>query len=333
MVKQVIRNIGIFGTGSWATALTKVLTDNKFFVNWYFPKKTIADKVKVSGKNPNYLSNIKLDVRQIQFYNNANMLVKNSDVLLFAIPSAFFLKTAKIDKTLLQDKILISAVKGIVPKYHQTLYEYFHYTLNLPSKNIVIISGPSHAEEVSLGKKTYLSFSSTSKLTAEKISKLFNTNYIYAHYSNDVKGVEYAAVLKNVYAIGIGIAHGLNYGDNFIAILLSRAAKEMYWFLHALHLNDRDFLSASYLGDLVVTAYSEYSRNRRLGNYVGKLGNVDDALKQMKMVAEGYYNAKSIHLKNMEIGVSLGFAESVYKILFHKKDPKSVYIELESLLN
>ncbi len=333
MVEKDLKNIGVIGTGSWATALIKVLTDNKHNINWYFPKSAIAKQIMADGKNPNYLSDSKLDINYIKFYKNANEMAEHSDVILFAVPSAFFLKTAKIDQTLLQDKILISAVKGIVPQHHQTLYEYFHYTLDLPSKNIVIISGPSHAEEVALGKKTYLSFSSKSKITAEKVCKLFDTNYIYSHYSNDVKGVEYAAVLKNVYAIGIGIAYGLEYGDNFIAILLSRAAKEMYWFLHALHLNDRDFLSASYLGDLVVTAYSEYSRNRRLGNYVGQLGNVDEALKKMKMVAEGYYNAKSIHLKSKEIDVSLGFAESVYKILFQKKDPKTVFTELESLLN
>ncbi len=332
MAETTVNHIGVVGTGSWATALIKVLTENGHMVNWFFRKPPVAAKIIDTGKNPKYLSDTKLNTELLHFFDDLDQFICQSDILLFAIPSAFFLKVFNT-KACLKEKILISAVKGILPEYHQTVSEYFIDTLQVPPENVVIISGPSHAEEVALSKKTYLSFSSKSKTTAERICDLFSTDYFYLHYSDDVKGVEYAAVLKNVFAIGIGIAHGLGYGDNFIAILLSRAAKEMYQFLQALQLNDRDFLSASYLGDLVVTAYSEYSRNRRLGNFVGQYGNVDEALGKMKMVAEGYYNAKSIHLKNKELKVSIDFAETVYQILFEGKNPATVFREMEPALN
>ena len=332
MAERTVKHIGVVGTGSWATALIKVLTENGHRVNWFFRKPDIAEQIKKTRHNPNYLSSAVLQTKRIQFFSDIDAFVCQSDILLFAIPSAFFLKVFKT-KACLKDKILISAVKGILPAYHQTVSEYFIETLQIPKENVIIISGPSHAEEVALKKKTYLTFSSGSESTAKIIRHLFSTDYIFSHYSDDVKGVEYAAVLKNVFAIGIGIAHGLGYGDNFIAILLSRAAKEMYAFLHALHLNDRDFLSASYLGDLVVTAYSEYSRNRRLGYYVGQYGNINDALKKMKMVAEGYYNAKSIFLKNKELQVTLNFAETIYNILYQGKDPKSAFRQMEPKLN
>ena len=332
MVGTTIKHIGVVGTGSWATALIKVLTENGHRVNWYFRKSSVSAKILETKRNPKYLSNTILQTDQINFYTDLDLFICESDILLFAIPSAFFLKVFK-STACLKEKILISAVKGILPEYHQTVSEYFIETLQVPAENVVIISGPSHAEEVALQKKTYLAFSSKSDATAKKIGQLFSTDYIYTHYSNDVKGVEYAAVLKNVYAIGVGIANGLGYGDNFIAILLSRAAKEMHAFLYALHLNDRDFLSASYLGDLVVTAYSEYSRNRRLGYFTGQTESIEKALGKMKMIAEGYYNAKSIHLKNKELKVSIDFAETVYHILFQKKDPKSAFREMESLLN
>lgn len=332
MAKTIVKHIGIVGTGSWATALIKVLTENGHRVNWFFRKLSIAEQIKVTNSNPKYLSETTLQTKKIQFFSDLDEFICQSDILLFAIPSAFFLKVFNTTSCL-KEKIIISAVKGILPEYHQTVSEYFIETLKVPNKNIVIISGPSHAEEVALQKKTYLSFSSKNESAAKEIGQLFSTDYINTHYSDDVKGVEYAAVLKNVYAIGVGIAHGLGYGDNFIAILLSRAAKEMYAFLYALHLNDRDFLSASYLGDLVVTAYSEYSRNRRLGYFVGQNGDVEKALSKMKMIAEGYYNAKSIYLKNKELKVSLDFAEMIYKILFCNENPKSVFLKMESLLN
>ncbi len=332
MAERTVKHIGIIGTGSWATALVKVLAENKHRINWFFRKSDIAEQIKKTGHNPKYLSNVVLQTERIQFFSDLDSFVCQSDIILFAIPSAFFLKVFKT-KACLNDKILISAVKGILPDYHQTVSEYFIETLQIPKENIVIISGPSHAEEVALKKKTYLTFSSACESTAKSICNLFSTDYIFSHYSDDVKGVEYAAVLKNVFAIGIGIAHGLGYGDNFVAILLSRAAKEMHAFLQALHLNNRDFLSASYLGDLVVTAYSKYSRNRRLGYYVGQLGNPIDALNKMKMIAEGYYSAKSIFLKNKELNITLYFAETVYNILYLEEDPKLVFRQMEPELN
>ncbi len=332
MAESIVKHIGVVGTGSWATALIKVLTDNGYPVNWYFQKPAIVKQIKKTDRNPKYLSNIKLNTGLLYFFEDLDQFICQSDILLFAIPSAFFLKVFKTTACL-KKKILISAVKGILPEYHQSVSEYFIDTLQVPPENVVVISGPSHAEEVAMCKKTYLSFSSKDESTAKKVYQLFSTNYIYAHYSDDVKGVEYAAVLKNIYAIGIGIAKGLGYGDNFIAILLSRAAKEMHAFLYELHLNDRDFLSASYLGDLVVTAYSEYSRNRRLGFFVGQHSNVGEALGKMKMIAEGYYNAKSIHLKNKKINVSLEFAETVYQILFKDKNAVIAFQEMEPALN
>ncbi|HIE15919.1 MAG TPA: glycerol-3-phosphate dehydrogenase [Bacteroidales bacterium] len=332
MAKSTIKHIGVIGTGSWATALVKVLTENEYTINWYFHKPTTVNKIKQSKCNPKYLSDITLRTEKINFYTQLDEFICRSDVLLFAIPSAFFLKVFS-SSICLKEKILVSAVKGILPEYNQTVSEYFVKTLNISEKNIVIISGPSHAEEVANKKETYLTFSSRHNVTAQNIGQLFQTDYIHIHFSDDVKGAEYAAVLKNVFAIGIGIAYGLGYGDNFIAILLSRAAKEMHAFLQALHLSERDFLSASYLGDLVVTAYSKHSRNRRLGYYIGQYGDVEKALSKMKMVAEGYYNAKSIHLKNKELSVSLKFAEKVFLILFHAKSPEQTFMEIEKFLN
>jgi len=277
---------------------------------------------------------LELKIKRIAFYTSPEEMINDSEVVLLAIPSAFLLDIIKnIPASVWKEKFIISAIKGLLTNKNLSIFQYFTEELNVPKENLLVVAGPSHAEEVALNRKTYLTLGTINKRLGNRLCKMFSIkNFLHTRYTNDILGIEYAAVLKNIYAIGIGIAHGLGYGDNFIAILFSRAAQETQEFLNALHITNRNLLTSPYIGDLVVTAYSPFSRNRTFGTMIGKGYSVKTAQLEMNMIAEGYYNAKSIYEINKRLGADINFAELVYKILYENASPHKEFTQLEKIL-
>jgi glycerol-3-phosphate dehydrogenase (NAD(P)+) len=326
--------IGVIGSGSWATALVYILTVKRYNINWLVRKQENINYIKEFKRNPNYLRDLELKVKRINFYTSAEELVNDSDVILLAIPSAFLLDTIKnIEPKIWRDKYIVSAIKGLLTDKNLSIFQYFTQELYVPKENIIVVAGPSHAEEIALERKTYLTLGTLNKRLGNRLCRMFRIKkFLHTRYTDDVLGIEYAAVLKNIYAIGIGMAHGMGYGDNFIAILFTRAAQETHDFLSKLHINDRNLLTSPYLGDLVVTTYSPFSRNRTFGAMIGKGYSVRAAQMEMSMIAEGYYNAKSIHEINQTLGADMAFAETVYKILYENASPRRLFAKLEDVL-
>ncbi len=326
--------IGVIGSGSWATALVYILTVKRYHINWLVRKQENINYIKEYHRNPNYLRDLELKVKRIDFYTSAEELVNNSDVILLAIPSAFLLDTIKdIEPKIWREKYIVSAIKGLLTDKNLSIFQYFTQELYVPKENIIVVAGPSHAEEIALERKTYLTLGTLNKRLGNRLCRMFRIKkFLHTRYTDDVLGIEYAAVLKNIYAIGIGMAHGMGYGDNFIAILFTRAAQETHDFLNKLHINDRNLLTSPYLGDLVVTTYSPFSRNRTFGAMIGKGYSVRAAQMEMSMIAEGYYNAKSIHEINQTLNADMAFAETVYKILYENASPRRLFAKLEDVL-
>ena len=260
--------IGVLGSGSWATALVKILTDSKLHVNWYVRDQEQAKKTKSSSRNPNYLSEVKFRPRRITVSNDINEVVSKSEWLVTAIPSVYLESELKKINQPLKDKIIVSGVKGFIPETQLIVGEHLHQYYQLPLEQFVVIGGPSHAEEIALERLSYLTLASKDKVKATKLHQLLGTSYLQMKISNDVVGIEYAATLKNVYALASGIAHGLGYGDNFQSVLISNSTREMNLFIKKISKNKRNINHSAYLGDLLVTAYSLFSRNRRFGNMI-----------------------------------------------------------------
>jgi len=325
------KKIAVIGGGSWATALVKILIDNNHRIKWWMRDHEAITFIKNYHRNPKYLSSVHLTLRRCKLYKNLRRVLATSDIIIIAIPAAFIKDTfSKIPTKrlihreiwmLLKKKIIVSAVKGIVPDENLVVMDYFQNTYKVIPANYVLISGPCHAEEVAQEKLSYLTFSSSNDKNAAKIASLFKCRYTKTAVSNDVYGNEYAAVLKNIFAIASGISHGVGYGDNFQAVLMSNAIQEMKKFINTLHPLQRDIKSSSYLGDLLVTSYSQYSRNRTFGNMIGKGYSVKSAQIEMSMVAEGYYAVKSIHQLNKELKVDMPITEAVYNILYEQIAP------------
>ncbi|MCT4614533.1 MAG: NAD(P)H-dependent glycerol-3-phosphate dehydrogenase [Marinifilaceae bacterium] len=313
--------IAIIGGGSWATAIAKMLQENNLELNWYMRNvESIAD-FKNTGHNPRYLTGVEFNTEKITFYSNINKIVKNSDILIFAIPSAFLKNALKKLKQPLEDKVIVSAIKGIVPEDNLIIGAFFNEKYNVPIENICIISGPCHAEEVSMERLSYLTVSCQDTNKANSISKMLSCAYIKTTTSDDIYGTEYASVLKNVFAVAAGICHGLRYGDNFQAVLISNAIQEIKRFVNTVHPIDRDIKSSAYLGDLLVTAYSQFSRNRTFGTMIGKGYSVRSAQLEMLMIAEGYYAVKCIKEINDKYNVHMPITMAVYNILYQKISP------------
>jgi len=326
--------IGVIGSGSWATAIVYILTTKRHNVNWFFRNEENIKYIKEYHRNPNYLRDLELKVKRINFYTSVKELVNDSDVILLAIPSAFLLDLIKdIEPKIWREKYIVSAIKGLLTEKNLSIFQYFTQELYVPKKNLIVVAGPSHAEEIALGRKTYLTLGTINKRLGNRLCRMFRIKkFLHTRYTDDILGIEYAAVLKNIYAIGIGIAHGLGYGDNFIAILFSKAAQETKDFLEKLHITNRNLLTSPYIGDLVVTTYSPFSRNRTFGSMIGKGYSVKAAQMEMSMVAEGYYNAKSIHEINNKLKVDITFAETVYQILYENASPRRLFEKLEDVL-
>jgi len=277
--------IGVLGSGSWATALVKILTDSKLHVNWYVRDQKQAKKTKSSSRNPNYLSEVKFRPRRITVSNDINEVVSKSEWLVTAIPSVYLESELKKINQPLKDKIIVSGVKGFIPETQLIVGEHLHQYYQLPWEQFVVIGGPSHAEEIALERLSYLTLASKDKVKATKLHQLLGTSYLQMKISNDVVGIEYAATLKNVYALASGIAHGLGYGDNFQSVLISNSTREMNLFIKKISKNKRNINHSAYLCDLLVTAYSLFSINRRFGNMIGRGYTVKGAQIEMSMIA------------------------------------------------
>ena len=318
---EEISKIGIIGSGSWATAIAKILLANVPSLNWYFRSDDQIDQFKKKHHNPNYLTGALFDTDRIHFSSNINEIAELSDTLVFAVPSAF-LKSALQPLTVpLDDKFVVSAIKGLVPVDNLIIGSYFHKNYGVPIDRIGVITGPCHAEEVALERLSYLTIACQDLKLGRELASMLSCGYIMTSVTDDIYGTEYAAVLKNIMAVASGICHGLGYGDNFQAVLISNALQEMKRFVDTIHPISRDIKSSAYLGDLLVTAYSQFSRNRTFGTMLGKGYSVKSAQMEMLMIAEGYYAVKSIKEINDKYKVNMPITDAVYNIIYEKISP------------
>lgn len=323
----------VIGGGSWATAIAKMLCENQVEIAWYMRNIYAIEHLKHQRHNPNYLSSVEFDIKKLRLTNDINDAVEFADYVIFAIPSAFL--SGELEKLTadLKDKVIFSAIKGIVPETSLIVGEHFHKKYDIPYENIGVITGPCHAEEVALERLSYLTIACGDMKKAKIMAKNLSGNYIKAKTSDDIIGTEYAAMLKNIYAIAAGIAHGLGYGDNFQSVLMSNGIREMKKFIRKVHKMKRNINNSAYLGDLLVTGYSVFSRNRMFGNMIGKGYTVKSAQMEMSMVAEGYYAAKSAYKLNQEYGAKTPIIDAVYEILYEGKDAKKVFAKLTDKLD
>jgi glycerol-3-phosphate dehydrogenase (NAD(P)+) len=328
-----LNQIGIIGSGSWATALVKIISEKpQVSVSWWIRNSETLNYINEFHHNPRYLSSVKIDLQKVALHSDIQSMIETCDAVILAVPSAFLHEALK-DISLPKEKIYISAVKGVDPTTRLVIARYLEQKHGISPENIGLITGPCHAEEVALEKLSYLTLAATDNALAERIESLIRCRYINTCTNNDLYGAEYAAVLKNIYAIGAGIAHGLGYGDNFHAVYTGAALREMESFLEALHETHRDVKDAAYLGDLLVTCYSQFSRNRTFGNMLGKGYSVKSAQLEMNMIAEGYYATGSIYPICNEKNIPAPIIEAVYKVLYSNANPALVFGQLSRQLS
>ncbi|GFD76941.1 NAD(P)H-dependent glycerol-3-phosphate dehydrogenase [Tenacibaculum mesophilum] len=325
--------IAVLGGGSWATAIIKMLSENLETIGWYMRSIYAIEHIKRNKHNPSYLSSAELHPEQLDLSENINYIVENYDVLIFAVPSAFLNGELEKLTASLENKVIFSAIKGIVPESGLIVGEHFHEKYNIPYENIGVISGPCHAEEVAMERLSYLTLACQDEEKAKKLSEAIAGRYIKTKISDDIIGTEYAAMLKNIYAIAAGIAHGLGYGDNFQAVLMSNGIREMKRFIKKIHKMKRNINNSAYLGDLLVTGYSTFSRNRMFGNMIGKGYTVKSAMLEMSMVAEGYYATKSAYKINQKNKAKTPIIDAVYNVLYDKKEAKDEFLKLTNRLD
>jgi glycerol-3-phosphate dehydrogenase (NAD(P)+) len=323
----------VIGGGSWATAIAKILCVNLPEIAWYMRNEEAVEHIKTQHHNPNYLSSVEFNIEKLKLTNDINEAVAYADYIIFAIPSAFLGSELTKMTESLNDKIIFSAIKGIVPETSLIVGEHFNKVYNIPFENIGVITGPCHAEEVALERLSYLTIACGDAEKAKIVAKYFSNNYIKTKITDDIIGTEYAAMLKNIYAIAAGIAHGLGYGDNFQSVLMSNGIREMKKFIRKVHKMKRNINDSAYLGDLLVTGYSVFSRNRMFGNMIGKGYTVKSAMMEMSMVAEGYYAAKSAWQLNQGYGAKTPIIDAVYSILYEGKDAKRTFKKLTEKLD
>jgi glycerol-3-phosphate dehydrogenase (NAD(P)+) len=329
----------VIGNGSFATALTKVLCDSQHKIIWWMRSEEAKTHLSVQHHNPHYLSQVQFNNPDLTFTNDINEAVSKADVILLAVPSAFLVDVlSKIDKENVKDKKFLSAIKGIVPGYNILVNEYLEQHFGIPESDYCCITGPCHAEEVAAEKLSYLTYSGSNIALAQDIAEDFANNYLRTIVTSDVYGVQFAAILKNIFALGTGIAHGLDYGDNFLSVYNTNCFNEMENFISAIALSKQQlntphhYNSGAYLGDLLVTSYSLHSRNRRFGNMIGKGYSVNAAKLELSMVAEGYYASKCIHEINQEIKAPTPIIDEIYAILWQHKSAKQAFKIIENIL-
>lgn len=340
---------GILGSGSWGTALAKILTDNGQTINWWNRSETAIQQFKERSHNPQYLQTARFDISKLKLTTDVRSLIKNSDVIVIAIPSAYADEVLSgLEKNIFEGKKIVSAIKGILPQQNELLNDYLKVNFDFPIENYFAVLGPCHAEEVAAEKLSYLTFTGVDESYTTTIAGYFKTFYLNTVQNKDIYGVQYAAVLKNIYAVGAGIAHGLDYGDNFQSVLIANSADEMAGFLRKAGIINAEvgyiehnaktlqthtnYAASVYLGDLLVTCYSLFSRNRTFGNMIGKGYSVKAAQLEMSMVAEGYNASRCMFMLNNKISSDMPIAETIYKILWEQRSAEEGFKYIESTL-
>jgi len=314
--------IAIIGGGSWATAIAKIVVQHTHHIGWYMRREDQIEDFKRMSHNPSYLTSVHFNVNEIAFSDDLNKIIEAYDTLVFVVPSPYLKNHLKKLKVRLKDKFIVTAIKGIVPNENLICTEYFHQVFDVPHDNLACIGGPSHAEEVALERLSYLTVGCSDMEKAQAFSEVLNSQFIKTKTSTDVIGIEYSSVLKNVYAIAAGICNGLKFGDNFQAVLIANAVQEMARFLQSVHPIERNVYDSVYLGDLLVTGYSNFSRNRVFGTMIGKGYSVKSAQMEMEMIAEGYFGTKCMKEINRHWHVNMPILDAVYNILYERIAPK-----------
>jgi len=314
------KNIGVLGAGSWGTALVKMLSENCDKIFWFSRNDIQIKEIIKTKKNPKYLKDLEIDTNKISISSNLNFIIDNSDILIIAIPSPYIEKSLNEHKTALAHKIIFSGSKGVIPESHLVITEHLHKEYNIPYKNLGILSGPTHAEEIAKGKLSYLTVGSSNDEISKYLSKKLFSPYVHTSLSNDVIGIEYAATLKNIYSILVGISFGLGYGDNFISVLISHCTKEMINFIKSIDNVKREFSHSAYIGDLLVTTYSKHSRNRTFGEMIGEGLPVKKAISKMSMIVEGYYATKNAYEISKSKNMNFEIIKVVHEILYNNKN-------------
>ena len=313
--------LAVIGSGSWATALVKALCNNVKQINWYIREPEIRESVALNSVNCMYMSSIHIDTSKIQIFDDVDNAVRHSDILLFVVPAAFLKITTDNITVNIADKLVFSAIKGIVPGENLTVGEYFNQRFNLPFDRFGVASGPTHAEEVAFERFSYITVACKKTEIADIMANMLKCRYIKTIISTDIYGIEYGGILKNIVALCVGIAHGIGYGDNFTAVLVSNGFAEIRRFIEQSYPAERTVEQSAYLGDLLVTCYSQFSRNRTFGTMIGKGYSVTSAQLEMNMIAEGYYAVECMLEISKRFGIDLPIVNTVYNILYRKKSP------------
>ena len=314
--------IAIIGGGSWATAIAKIVVSHTHHIGWYMRREDQIEDFRRIGHNPSYLTSVHFNTQEINFNSDLNKIVAEYDTLVFVVPSPYVKHHLRKLKTRLKDKYIVTAIKGIVPDENLIVSEYFQQVYGVPQENIAVIAGPCHAEEIALERLTYLTVAGKDQKMANCVAEKMSNPYVVTSVSRDIVGIEYAAVLKNIYAICAGIYYGQKYGDNFQAVLMSNSLQEMSRFLTCVHPTQRKMEDSAYIGDLLVTGYSNFSRNRTFGTMIGKGYSVKSAQIEMEMVAEGYYGTKCMKEINRHMHVNMPILDAVYNILYERITPQ-----------
>ncbi len=346
----IMIKLGIIGSGSWSTALAKILTDSGHHIQWWIRNDDNIKLMQQKRHNPHYLSSVEFNMSLVTLSSDIKEVVKNADVLVLGVPSAYVEATLSLlSADDLKNKKIISAIKGLVPGHDILLNDFLYRNYHFPLENYFAVLGPCHAEEVAAEKLSYLTISGYDIKMAEVVAGYFNVDYIRTVVNQDILGVQYAAVLKNIYALGTGIAKGLDYGDNFLSVFIANCADEMAGFLKKFgaqhivvgehseedpvtHVKMPSYAASVYLGDLLVTCYSLYSRNRSFGNMIGKGYSVQAAQLELNMVAEGYHASKCIHNINQTIGAEIPIAHTIYEIVWQKISAAKGFKAIEEVL-
>lgn len=324
--------VGVLGSGSFATAIVKMLVENCQTVHWCVRNEFVKGAIELRHHNPTYLTAVQFDINKLKLTTDINEMVSACDIVVLATPSIYL--SDSLDKMSCEysDKMFVSAIKGIVPKVNDVVAHYLRDEFKIGFRCQAVIAGPCHAEEVAMERLSYLTIA-TLEQNQDVLKKLFSSHFIKVNSSCDILGNEYSAILKNIYAIGAGIASGLGYGDNFTAVFITNAIREMETFLEAIHEAPRDVNESAYLGDLLVTAYSLFSRNRNLGNLIGKGYTVKSAIQSMNMIAEGYYAADSIYKTSKQKKIVTPIIDTIYGILYEEKNAEKEFQMLTAKLD
>ncbi|SDE56670.1 NAD(P)H-dependent glycerol-3-phosphate dehydrogenase [Riemerella columbipharyngis] len=331
--KKSTISVGVIGSGSFATAIVKILSGNCKTIHWCVRSEFVKGVIEQRKHNPNYLTTVTFNTRDLSISTDINEVVEACEIIILATPSIYLSDALEKMNCNYSDKLFVSAIKGIIPKHNDIVAHYLRDVFKIGFRNQAVIAGPCHAEEVAMERLSYLTIAAAEDQYAETLKDLFSSSYIKVNTSNDILGNEYSAILKNIYAIGAGMANGLGYGDNFQAVFVSNAIREMKVFLDAIYGElPRDVNESAYLGDLLVTAYSLFSRNRNLGNLIGKGYTVKSAIQSMSMVAEGYYAAKSIYETATEKKMKLPIINAIYNVLYEEKNVEKQFAKLTNKL-